>query len=129
MDVWRRIADRKIEEAMAGGAFDDLAGTGQPLSLAEDPFEDPSLRMAHRLLRNNGFAPAWIEEGKEIDAELESLRADLRRARGEDDLARFRQRISELNRKIAGFNLKTPSAVWHKLPVDADREISGGGSQ
>jgi hypothetical protein len=45
---------------MAEGAFDHLEGFGQPLNLEEDPFEDPSLRMAHRLLKNNGFAPACL---------------------------------------------------------------------
>src|SRR4051812_37883295 len=29
--------------------------------------EYPSMRMAHRLLKNNGFAPAWIEEGTSDD--------------------------------------------------------------
>ena len=71
MDPFRLIADRKIQEAMEEGAFEDLSGRGQPLPLDDDPFEDPSLRMAHRLLRNNGFAPAWIEEGKEIEAVIE----------------------------------------------------------
>ena len=116
MDAWRLIAERKIEEAMAEGAFDNLSGTGAPVPLDEDPFEDPSLRMAHRLLRNNGFAPAWIEEGKEIDAEVEALRA----AAGVDP-ERLRHRVREVNRRIAIFNLKTPSAVWHKLPLDEER--------
>jgi hypothetical protein len=113
MDAWRRVAERKIEEAMAEGAFDRLAGEGQPLSIEDDPFEDPSLRMAHRLLRNNGFAPAWIVEGKEIEAERELLRA------GRDQYgAEWRERVRALNQRIAIFNLKTPSSVWHKLPMD-----------
>jgi hypothetical protein len=114
MDVWRLIAERKIQEAMQEGAFAELSGTGQPLHLDEDPFEDPSLRMAHRLLRNNGFAPAWIEEGKEIDAAVSAWRANSQRSR---------QKARELNARIAVFNLKTPSAVWHKLPIDVEREI------
>jgi hypothetical protein len=36
--------------------------------------------MAHRLLRNAGFAPAWIEERKQIDAELEAALTILARA-------------------------------------------------
>lgn len=55
MDEWEDIAERKIREAMAEGAFDNLAGMGRPLNLDENPYEDPSLRMAHRLLRNNGL--------------------------------------------------------------------------
>jgi Domain of unknown function (DUF1992) len=113
MDVWRRVAERKIEEAMAEGAFEGLAGEGQPLRIEEDPFEDPSLRMAHRLLKNNGFAPAFIEELKEIDAEAEIVRAELRRK-----AAGARERARALNRRIEIFNLKAPAAVWHRLPVD-----------
>jgi len=74
VDEWHFIADRKIREAMPEGAFDRLNGAGEPLDLNGNPFEDPAQRMAHRLLRNHGFAPAWIEEGREIDAEIRRLR-------------------------------------------------------
>ena len=73
MDVFRLIAERRIQEAMEAGGFEQLEGTGRPLDLEENPFEDPALRMGHRLLRNNGFAPTWLEESKEIDAQREAL--------------------------------------------------------
>jgi hypothetical protein len=116
MDPFRLIADRKIQEAMDEGAFENLSGRGQPLPLEEDPFEDPSLRMAHRLLRNNGFAPAWIEEGKDIEAELEKLRED--RARERVTAEEFRARAAALNRRIFAFNLKAPSLAAHKRAID-----------
>jgi len=97
MDEWHFIADRKIEEAMREGAFEPLDGAGEPLDLNENPFEDAALRMAYRLLRNNGFAPAWIEEGREIDAEMRRLCADLDRC----DPAEGRRRADRLNRRIA----------------------------
>jgi hypothetical protein len=115
MDVFRLIAERKIQEAMEDGAFDNLSGQGQPLPLEEEPFEDPSLRMAHRLLRNNGFAPAWIEESKEIDAAIVRLREDRVRERIGD--GEFRRRAAELNRRIFAFNLKAPAASAHKNPI------------
>jgi hypothetical protein len=111
MDEWRFIADRKIEEAMREGAFERLDGAGEPLDLTENPFEDAAQRMAHRLLRNNGFAPAWIEEGREIDAEMRRLRADLSGC----DLAERRRRIDRLNRRIAVYNLKVPVSAAQKL--------------
>ncbi len=120
MDKWESIAERKIREAMAEGAFDNLTGKGRPLNLEEDPYEDPSLRMAHRLLRNNGFAPPWVEEAKdlarEIDAAIQALAA-----RGSVEL--FRSEIAEINRRILAHNLKTPSASFHMRPVDAETEI------
>ncbi len=120
MDKWENIAERKIREAMAEGAFDNLKGKGQPLDLEENPYEDPSLRMAHRLLRNNGFAPAWVEEAKDLERAIETAQQDLGRGLG---LAAFRARIAEINRWILAHNLKTPSTQFHMRPVDAEALI------
>jgi len=109
MDQWHFIAERKIREAMEEGVFDHLEGAGQPLDLTENPFEDPSLRMAHRLLKNNGFAPAWVEEAKEIEAESRRLRAS-----DEDSSEALQTRVAALNRRILAFNLKAPAASLHK---------------
>jgi hypothetical protein len=111
MDEWHFIADRKIQEAMEDGAFEHLDGAGEPLDLNENPFEDPAQRMAHRLLRNNGFAPAWIEEGREIEAEIRLLKATFDRL----DAMERRRQVDVLNRRIAAYNLKTPVASAQKL--------------
>jgi hypothetical protein len=116
MDVFRLIADRKIQEAMDEGAFDRLTGAGQPLRLDDDPFEDPSLRMAHRLLRNNGFAPWWIEESKDLDCAASQLRSEL--TAGRIAVEEFRRRAAALNRRMAVYNLQAPSISAHKLPLD-----------
>jgi Domain of unknown function (DUF1992) len=113
VDEWHFIAERKIREAMEEGAFECLEGTGKPLDLREDPFEDPSLRMAHRLLKNNGFAPAWIEESKEIEAERGTLIGG-----SAAHIHDFRPRVAALNRRIAIFNLKAPALSLHKLPLE-----------
>src|SRR3954453_18514330 len=101
MDVWNLIAERKIREAMEEGAFDQLEGTGRPISLEENPYEDPAQRMAHRILRNNGFAPAWILESKEIDTDIQRLATAGRGL----DAAEAARRVAELNRRIELFNL------------------------
>jgi hypothetical protein len=116
MDEWHFIAERKIREAMQEGAFDHLEGAGRPLDLAEDPFEDPSLRMAHRLLKNNGFAPAWIEDAREIEAESRRLRAE-----AEDPGRNFHERVAVLNRRILAFNLRAPALSVHKPPFSKQR--------
>jgi hypothetical protein len=115
MDVWNLIAERKIREAMDEGAFDHLDGTGLPLALDENPYEDPAQRMAHRILRNNGFAPAWIEEAKEIDREIGLLRTEDSRR----DPEQRHRRVAAINRRIAAFNLKTPVPGTQRLPIDA----------
>ena len=122
MDQWQSIAERKIREAIEAGAFDNLPCKGKPIELDTDP--DPSMWMAHHLLRVNGFAPAWIEESKDIDAAIDRFRADVRsgrqRPRALDDL---RSRAVELNRRILTFNLKCPSPQVHKWPLDIETEL------
>ena len=113
MDVWNLIAERKIQEAMEEGAFDRLEGTGRPISLEENPYEDPAQRMAHRLLRNSGFAPAWILESKELDSEIERLNAAAPRL----DAGHLLRHAADLNRRIGLYNLKTPIGHAQKLPV------------
>ena len=113
MDVWNLIAERKIQEAMEEGAFDHLEGAGAPLPDDVNPYEDPAHRMAHRLMKNAGVTPAWIAEGRELERDLNHLRA----AAGSMNQEERRRRVAELNRRIAIFNLKTPVRTAHKLPV------------
>jgi hypothetical protein len=67
MDILATIAERKIQEAMARGEFDDLSGKGKPLVMEEDLTGVPAeLRMAYRILKNAGFVPPEVELRKEI---------------------------------------------------------------
>jgi DnaJ family protein C protein 28 len=138
---WESLIDKKIREAMEQGEFDNLAGCGEPIDLSENPFEDPDWRTAHRMLRNAGFAPAWIEERKDIDKELAGARSVLARAatvlrnaretehegsagiRWEKAVDSFRNTIKELNRRINAWNLKTPTVSFQRLRIDVEREI------
>ena len=141
MKNWESLIDRKIREAMEEGEFDNLSGQGQPIDLTENPFEDPDWRMAHRMLRQAGFAPAWIEERKDIEAEIAAARNTLARiwsvlenarhtedsraadARWRKALEDFRLKSAELNRRIQTWNLKTPAIGFHRKVIDFDREI------
>jgi DnaJ homolog subfamily C member 28 len=141
MKPWESLIDQKIREAMEQGEFDNLSGQGKPIDLSVNPFEDPDWRTAHRLLRNAGFAPGWIEELKDIDVELGVARRELQRARlvlknargtehqssGEarwgKALGAFRNKVADLNRRIRAWNLKAPSVGFHRTGIDAEREI------
>ena len=132
MDKFESIAERKIREAIEAGAFDELPSKGKPILIDENPFEPPSLRMAHHLLRVNGFAPPWIEEACEIDRASKRLRTDLENARRshavtspswQRELDGFRQQARELNTRIVAHNLKSPSPRFHKLTLDIEAEI------
>lgn len=136
MDKFESVVDKLIRESMERGEFDDLAGKGEPVDLSENPFEDPDVRTAHRLLRNAGFAPAWVEERKDIEARLLQARTTLLRARElyRDEIPNgarwlravqeFRETVAELNQRIRMYNLKTPAVVFHRKVFDADAWIS-----
>ncbi len=133
------MAERMLREAIEAGEFDNLPGKGQPVDLSENPFEDPDLRVVHKLLRDAGFAPAWIEERKDIDATFEATRQTLTRAwkiyrpggvspndaAWGRNVAEFREKADELNSRIKLYNLKVPAAVFQRRLFDADKVIEG----
>lgn len=137
MNRLESLTEKKLREAIENGEFDDLPGKGEPIDLRENPFEDPDLRVVHRLLRNAGFAPAWIEERKDIDVELEAARIKLSRAwalfgkggkapsdmEWERIVVDVREKVAELNKRISIYNLKAPAAVFHRKRIDAEKLI------
>src|SRR5437879_3698105 len=66
--IIRAVAERKIQEAIDEGAFDNLPGKGKPLKLDDDPFTPPHLRLANRILKNAGVLPDWMQLEKDIEA-------------------------------------------------------------
>ena len=66
MDVFARIAEKRIQKAMERGAFDNLPNRGKPLNLDSDSWIPPDLRMAYKVLKNAGFVPPEVELRKEI---------------------------------------------------------------
>ena len=52
------IAERRIEDAIARGEFDNLPGAGRPIDLEDyDPTMPPEARMAWRILKNANLNP------------------------------------------------------------------------
>ena len=93
--------NKQIEEAMERGEFTDLPGKGKPLKLDTNPFLTPQARVANRLLKQNGFAPRWVELEKEIKqekAQLERLLTNLKARR--ERLAALIKRHPERHRTI-----------------------------
>ena len=75
LDAITRIAERKIQEAIDEGKFDDLAGKGQPLNLDEDRSLPFSVRMTNQVLKNANVLPEWIQIQKDIHEEKAALEA------------------------------------------------------
>lgn len=67
-----QLAEARIEEAIAEGAFDELPGAGQPLALEDDSMVPEHLRAAYRVLKNAGYLPREVAVYSEI-RDVESL--------------------------------------------------------
>ena len=61
-----RLAEQRILEAQRNGEFDDLAGKGKPLELADYSSLPEDLRMAYHLLKNANVLPPEAELLKDI---------------------------------------------------------------
>ena len=114
----RRLAERRIEEAMREGKFDNLPGAGKPIELEAMPAEENARLVwwALKLLRQNDFIPEEVRWHKALDR----LREALNSVDDEAELTKLVGQINELVHKIntLGTNaLKTPAA-----PLDLEAE-------
>lgn len=136
--MFRRIVEEKIARAIEAGEFDHLPGKGKPLKLEDNPYEPAELRSAHRLLKNNDFTLPWIETWNEIEAELAAARAELRaelraarertghagrNAAWELAQAHFTSQVHTINRRILGYNLSVPAAVFQNPLFNPEAEM------
>ncbi len=97
MDVFYRVAERKIREAMERGEFDDLPNRGQKLDLSLDPFVPSELQLGYKLLKNAGMVPEEINLNKDI-CTLRELLDNCLSPHEEDGLkAKIRQKLLMLN--------------------------------
>ena len=130
MERRERGIDEIIRTAMEQGAFDNLPGNGKPLKLDENPYLDDDWQLAYHLLKENGYAPDFIERRQAIELRLAAARELLARSwawraealgRGEPAdwvesqwraaRARFEEQVAELNRQIRDYNLTVPKGV------------------
>ena len=92
-----RIAESRIQEAIARGEFENLPGAGKPLSL-DDYFSTPEdLRMAFSILKNANCAPAEVELLKEV-ARLEHAIAE---ATDTADKRQLRRQLADRRMELA----------------------------
>jgi hypothetical protein len=148
---WEDATEKTIREAMERGEFDNLRGKGKPLDLDINPYTPADWQLAYKILKDAGAAPDWIEQGKEIRAELAKLNAWLadqiewQRERllksktlapdkmiaerkflaeaREQTQRKFRERSGDLNKAIDLYNLKAPSSVPHFTRIRIEEEL------
>lgn len=99
------LAERRIDEAMRGGMFDNLPGAGSPLDPGDDALVPEDLRVAYRVLKNAGFVPPEVAARREI-GELLGLLATVddepTRRRAATRVALLEARLEQAGRSIAG---------------------------
>jgi hypothetical protein len=97
------------------------------LQWQENPFEPAEWRMAFSLLRQNGFSLPWLEERKEIEAEVQQFRAQLVMRLGCANMTGVRDwakgQIDRLNRRIFRYNLGVPLDRFQVLPLNLEQEM------
>ena len=82
--TWESLVERQIREAMDGGAFSELPFVGQRLPI-EDDSAAGEWALAHRMLKNAGAAPPWIESDKEARRHLAEIDGCSNAAESRDD--------------------------------------------
>lgn len=98
MDFLRKIAERRIIEAMENGEFDDLEGKGKPINFEDETWIPEDLRMAYRILKNAGCIPPELELRNEI-INMRDLIDTI-----DDDKERLKK-LRELNFKLLRLNI------------------------
>lgn len=118
MDVFRRIADERIREAMERGDFKNLPNSGKPLKLDQDSWIPEDLRMAYKVLKNAGCLPPELELRKEIVSLRELID-------GMDDDADRLKKIRQLNLKLLKLNTMRNKPLYLEGLPEYEMKIFG----
>lgn len=97
MEIFAKIAEQRIREAMEKGEFDHLEGAGEPLNLGSDSWIPDDLRMSYKILKNAGCLPPELELRKEV-INLRELLGTI------DDNQERIKKIRELNFRLLKLN-------------------------
>lgn len=132
-ELFQLLAERRIQEAIEEGLFDNLPGAGRPLDLSD-------LAPPHvRLLRSANVLPDWLQ----MDLEIRQLReacnqlrervsreyaARSRSADYPDWRARCRsayhQRMRSVNMAIIKLNMVRPTILSEQIPFRIAEELA-----
>ena len=123
------LVERKIRTSIEEGSFDALPHQGSRLPL-EDDSAAGDRALAHRVLRNAGAAPGWIEADKAVRVLLDERDRLLARAPRMSQLARPRARaevhrlVEAANRAILRVNIEAPTDRQQRRSLDLEVELA-----
>ena len=127
--VRETLVERQIREAMDDGRFDGLPHQGERLPLEDDSLSGDRA-MAHRLLKNAGVAPGWIEADKHARTLIDEGDRLIGRAHRLTPYARMRARdelrrvVDAANRAILRVNIEAPTDRQQRRLLDVEREMA-----
>ena len=91
MDLFSRMAERKIQEAIERGELEGLPGAGKPLVLDDLSHVPEELRAGYIMLKNAGVVPEEVHLAKE-NVDLQAL---LRMCRSDGERAELKRKLTE----------------------------------
>jgi hypothetical protein len=118
----RRLADRRIEDAMKEGKFDNLPGSGRPIELEPMPAEEDARLTwwALRILRNNNIVPEEVRWRKLVDHLKRELSRTVDQRRVESLVTQINALVHRLN--TLGTNALSSSGAV--VAVDMEAELA-----
>ncbi len=151
-DRWQHYVDEIIQKAVEQGEFDYSSLKGKKLRESSTEVFEGDRAMAHKMLKNSGYAPDFIMKKREIDEMLDKqrsllLRYALRRRRllaaaeaASEESAQegLRQQaeadwqwavrqveaaLPKINEQISIFNLINKIPNMHKRRIHIEKEI------
>jgi len=142
-----------IQDAMAAGAFTNLPGEGKPLAWSREAEALAGENwLGFKMLQNGGYLPEWLNQGREIELDLEKLAlieknhaeycdsarspedwvrlappVDRLRAKYEEKAREIRKKQDRFNHDAPGIRSQRPG-IWveHHLERLKNRERAAG---
>jgi hypothetical protein len=95
-EMFAKIAEARIREAIEKGELKDLPGEGKPIVFEDMTFVPPEMRAAFRLIKNAGLIPDEVALQKEIGHIQESLN----KAEAIEEKAKLKKKMEETNIRL-----------------------------
>ena len=111
MFVFQKIIEKRILEAQKKGDFDDLPGSGEPISVEDDSHVPEDLRLTYKILKNANCVPPEVQLRKDI-RKMEDMLEGM-----SDEKEKYRH-IKRINFKIMQLNMMGKAS-----PLLGDTEV------
>ncbi len=118
--AFRRLAEKRIEEAIRHGKFSNLRGEGKPIELEPMP-ADESARMAWsalRIMRQNDFTPHEVRWRRALD----HLKTQLAGVTDETRLTSLVEQINQLVHQINTLGTNALASGVAGVELEAERQ-------